>query len=248
MPIRAALFDYGHTLVDFTVPEDALEPVYDEIRDALAYEAKTELPQASDLVNLVARRVTQRVEDSYAADRMIELDILELFEESLSNLGFVPRPETVRWVAETEHTALTQHLRVPPASLDTLYRIRSAGVKIGIISNAHLLPYMMRRDWENLGIAQYVDASVISSEVGIRKPHISLFERILQELDVLAVDSIFVGDRVLDDVGGAKQAGMQAILTREFRQEEVGPEDPQPDLIVNILSEIVPYILARVPD
>ena len=246
MSIRAVLFDYGHTLVDFTVPDDALEPVYADMRDALTREAKAELPEAAELVNLVARRVTRRVEDSYEADRMIELDILELFTESLSSLGFVPRPETVRWVAETEHTALTHHLRVPQASLDTLKIIKSSGVRIGIISNAHLLPYMMRRDWENLGIAEYVDASVISSEVGIRKPHQALFERVLGDLAVRASEAVFVGDRVLDDVGGAKQAGMRAILTREFRSEEVGPDDPQPDLIVNELPEIAPYVLSRI--
>jgi putative hydrolase of the HAD superfamily len=241
--IQAVLFDYGHTLVDFAVPDDALEPIYADMRDVLTREAKAELPEAAELVNLVARRVTQRVEDSYATDRMIELDILELFTQSLSSLGFVPRPETVRWVVESEHTALTHHLRVPPESIETLKKIHSSGLKIGIISNAHLLPYMMRRDWENLGIAPYVDASVISSEVGFRKPHLSLFERVLGDLGVASSDAVFVGDRVVDDVGGAKQAGMRAILTREFRREEVGPDDPQPDLIVDKLAQIAPYVL-----
>lgn len=243
MPLRAVLFDYGHTLVDFTVPEDALHEVYGEIRSTLAKEAKRELPEAVELVDLVARSVTRRVDESYARDRLIELDILELFESSLSALGFAPQPETVRWVAETEHNALTRHLILPPESLAALEEIHEAGFKIGIISNAHLLPYMMRRDWQNLGFGRLVDASLISSETGIRKPHPDVFRRVLNQLETEPEEAVFVGDRLFDDVGGAHGVNMAGILTRQFRQEEIEDDGPQPELVVERLEEIVPFVL-----
>jgi putative hydrolase of the HAD superfamily len=246
MSLRAVLFDYGHTLIDFTVPEDGLHEVYGEIRQRLVAEAGDELPQASELVARVAREVTRRVEESYLSDRLIELDILALFEGALSGLGFVPHSDTVCWVAESEHIALTRFLRCSPETIDTLGHIHDAGLKVGIISNAHLLPYMMRRDWQSLGIAPFVDASLVSSEVGIRKPHPDVFRHVLRELDVAPEEAVFVGDRLLDDVGGAHAVGMQAILTREFRQEDVEPEGELPELVVDRLSDILPYVLSQV--
>ena len=243
MAIRAVLFDYGHTLIDFTVPEDALHEIYGDIRLRLVSEAESEIPAASELVERVARQVVQRVEESYAQDRLIELDILDLFESALRGIGFSPRPETVRWVAETEHTALTKHLICPPGTVQTLQTLHDHGLKIGIVSNAHLLPYMMRKDWDNLGFGSLVDASLISSEVGMRKPHPDVFRRVLAQLAVDPAEAMFVGDRIFDDVGGAHAVGMLGILTQEFRQELVGPETEQPDLVVTRLSEIVPYVL-----
>ncbi len=243
--LRAVIFDYGHTLVDFTVPEDALHGVYGEIRTRLVAEASVEVPEAADLVELVARQVTRRVDESYAHDRLVELDILHLFTAALTGLGFAPSPDTVRWIAETEHHALARHLHVPPDSLTALRDLRSAGLRMGVISNAHLLPYMMRRDWDALGFGQLLDDSVISSEVGIRKPHPDIFLDLLGRLGVDASEAVFVGDRLLDDVGGAHGIGMRAILTRQFRAEEVGPETAQPDFVVDRLPNIVPWVFER---
>lgn len=243
MKFQAALFDYGHTLIDFTVPDEALHAAYGEIRERLTQEALAELPQVPDLVERVSREVTRRVEESYEADRLIELDIMQLFEQALAGVGFTTTPETVRWVVETEHTALFRFLRCPSESIDTLKQIHDAGLKIAIISNAHLLAYMMRRDWEALGFAQYVNASLISSEVGRRKPHPEVFLRVLRDLQIAPESAVFVGDRLFDDVGGAHAVGMRAILTQEFRQELPVAGGETPDLVVTRLSEILPYIL-----
>ena len=251
--LQAVLFDYGHTLVDFTVPEDALFEVYDVIRERLVTEAGTELPQAQELVERVARQITRAVDKSYQHDRLIELDILALFEQALAGLGVQPRPETVRWVAEMEHRTLSNHLVVSESTLSTLSVIRNAGLKVGVVSNAHLLPELMREDWDNLGFGNVVDASVISCELGVRKPHPDIFLAALQKLRVAPEQAVFVGDRSLDDVRGAHGVGMRAILTTEFRQsigrvqsaDEVEAfRNEAPELTVSSLHEILPYVLS----
>jgi len=241
--VRAVLFDYGHTLVDFTVPEDALHEAYGEIRRRLVREANAELPDVPQLIEAVAKGVVRAVDESYASDRLIELDILQLFGEMLGRLGLAPSPETVRWVVEAEHDALARHLVCPDEIIEAIATIRGAGLKIGIISNAHLLPYMMRRNWRTLGFGQYVDASLISSEAGIRKPHPDVFRRVLKMLDVAPEQAIFVGDRLIDDVGGAHAVGMRAVLTRQFRQEKLEDGGEEPDLVVDRLPEILPFVL-----
>jgi putative hydrolase of the HAD superfamily len=241
-PLQAVLFDYGHTLVDYTLPERWIYEAYREIRDVLKTEAKSELPGAEELVERVARQISERIEESYASDRLQELDVLALFKEALGSLGFTPSPELVRWVVETEHMAGARHLSASPETLETLRALQQMGLRIGIISNAHYLPYMMRRDWERLGIAPFIDAAIISSEVGIRKPHPAIFQQLLHELDVAPNAALFVGDRLYDDIGGAQNVGMRAVLTHEFRQEEVGSDTAVPDLVINRLPELLPYV------
>jgi putative hydrolase of the HAD superfamily len=73
--------------------------------------------------------------------------------------------------------------------------------------------------------------------VGTRKPDPAIFGDALSKLGVDAANTVFVGDRLLDDVGGAQAAGMRTVLTREFRSEE--PDGgPSPGAVIERLEEL----------
>jgi putative hydrolase of the HAD superfamily len=236
------VFDYGHTLLDFAPAEETLLACYGEIRQMLASEAERDLPEAVELVESLSRRVGAMVEESYRNAELEELDIVDLFETALGALDLRLRRDLIRRVAELEHRAMASRLEVPSKNLDVLRALRDLGLRIGLVSNAHFLPELMREDIDRLGIAQYVDDAVFSAEIGVRKPHPAIFLKVLKELDVQPAAAVFVGDRVRDDIGGAKGLGMRAVLTRQFRQEEVRDGRAKPDLIIDALPEIVPYV------
>ena len=87
---------------------------------------------------------------------------------------------------------------------------------------------------------QYIDALVVSSEVGWEKPHPAIFQEALRRLGVDAKEAVFVGDMVWPDVQGAQALGMKAVLTHQYRQED--PGDAKPDLVIDRLSEVVDYV------
>jgi putative hydrolase of the HAD superfamily len=95
----------------------------------------------------------------------------------------------------------------------------------------------MRADLDALGILPLLDATTFSSEVGTRKPDPAIFADALGKLQVDAANTLFVGDRLLDDVRGAQGAGMRGVLTREFRQEEPNG-GPAPDAVIERLDEL----------
>lgn len=241
-PLRAVLFDYGHTLVDFTSAQNVLEEVYDEVRSLLVAEAYEDLPAAPELVTAVSVRVQEMVEESYQRQELDELDILVLFESALSVLGVTVPRELVHRIAEMEHRALVSEIAILPEITTTLAALRDRGLKIGLVSNAHFLPALMREDIVRLGIAEYVDESVFSSEIGLRKPHPAIFHHVLDPMGVRPDEAIFVGDRLRDDIGGAQSLGMGAVLTQQFRQEDVMPSTAQPDLVIETLPELLPYV------
>jgi putative hydrolase of the HAD superfamily len=79
-----------------------------------------------------------------------------------------------------------------------------------------------------MGLAERLDFAVFSSEVGKRKPHPAIFERALEALGVAAGDTVFVGDRLLEDVRGAGELGMTTVQALWFRADE-HPEGGEPD-------------------
>jgi HAD superfamily hydrolase (TIGR01509 family) len=240
--LRAVAFDYGDTLGDLAIAEQRLLETYVDIRRMLEEQAHRDIPEAPDLIQSITVWVIGQVNASYARHELEELDVLALFEQALSALGLeVPR-EMVQQIHELEYRAIVSVRTVPPENLETLAALRARGLKLGLVSNAHFLPALMLEDFERLGLAQYMDAIVTSSQLGVRKPHPAIFERVLAELGVSPGEALFVGDKVREDVQGPKALGMRAVLTHQFRQEDFDGPGSTPDLVIGSLPELVPYI------
>jgi len=92
---------------------------------------------------------------------------------------------------------------------ETLRELRDRGLKLAVISNwdDRLLNLL-----QSLGIAQYLDATVLSVQVGATKPAAAIFQRTLQLLNVDASQALHVGDSYSEDIVGAEACGMQGVL------------------------------------
>jgi putative hydrolase of the HAD superfamily len=240
--LRAIVFDYGDTLGDLRVAEQKLLETYGEIRRMLEAQAERDIPEAADLIQNVTVRVMGLVGESYARRELEELDVLALFEGALSTLGLAVPRELVQKIHEMEYRAVVSLRTVPPENLQALENLRARGLKLGLVSNAHFLPALLLEDFERLGLAQYMDAIVTSSQLGVRKPHPAIFEHVLAELEISPAEAVFVGDKMREDVVGPKELGMRAVLTHQFRQEAFDGSAAEPDFVIGSLPELLPYI------
>lgn len=242
--VHAVLFDYGHTLTDFTLAEDELLLCYMAVRSLLEAEARQELPSAESLIKLVSQKVTMEIAQSYEAQDLQELDIVELFSRALSDTGLELPRGLVESIAEMEHRALVRHLEMPKENLAVLRTLRSEGIKVGLVSNATYLPRLLHEDLDRLGISRLVDIAVFSSEIGVRKPHPAIFRQALDGLDVAPHEAVFVGDRLRDDIGGAQSLGMRTVLTTQYRRETLDGSKPHPDAVIGRLPELIDILKA----
>src|SRR5437588_3413027 len=244
MPIRAVVFDYGHTIVDFRRTEVALLDAYKQIRERIEAALEIDAPEVGHLIDRVANEVDRLVGASYEERRMEELDVLQVFDEVLRNvLGLeVPR-DVVGHIVALDHSAFTNTITVSEENRAVLAELKTAGLLLGLISNVTLLPDLMRADIEALGIGEHLDGALFSSEVGVRKPDPRIFTAMLEKLGVEPHHAVFVGDRLNDDIAGAKGVGMRAILTHEFRREEIDDGAP-PDAVIERLPEL-PALIER---
>lgn len=157
-----------------------------------------------------------------------------LDEETLENLE-----------AAYSETILDHPPQLVPHALETLRRLRSAGLRIGLISNTGRTPgRVLRRVLENFGIAESFDAMIFSNEVGVCKPQEPIFRAMLDALGADPATTAFVGDNLDADVFGAKQCGMIAIhFQPERKGTAVAPPIPravtyEADRVVTSLDEL----------
>lgn len=240
--VKAVLFDFGHTLLDFARTEDALREAYRVVRDRLAgWVDDRAPPEIDELVERIAGAVDDMVGRSYAERRLEELDHVGLFSEAFEAIGYSLPRELVHEVAELDHDSFSNSLHVPPSTISTLEHLHDRGLRLGLVSNVTLLPHLLRADLERLGLARLLHGAAFSSEVGVRKPDPRIFTTVLRAVGADPAHAVFVGDRLADDVVGAQAVGMRTILTHEFRVEE--PGHVRPDAVVQRLGEI-PDVLA----
>ena len=238
--LEAVLFDYGHTLIHFDErPHERLEAAYERINHLLAEQLEREIPAAQVLIEKVSKVVDDEIQRDYARGREEEVEIAALYDAALRGLGFELRPEVIEQVMELEQGGWINSVHVGPEVVATLESLRQSGLRLGIVSNAAYLPRLMLSQMAALGLLHYFDGVTFSSGVGRRKPHPDIYQDALRQVGVEPSVTLFVGDRVKEDVQGPKRLGMRAVLTREWRQED----DPDgADFVISRLGELLPIV------
>ena len=107
-----------------------------------------------------------------------------------------------------EHFARARAWRGAEGAQACCEALRERGIEVALISNwdEHLRPLL-----GELGVSEWIDVAVISAEEGIEKPDPRMFLRACERLGVSPAALLHVGDRLDEDVEGARAAGCQAL-------------------------------------
>jgi putative hydrolase of the HAD superfamily len=93
---------------------------------------------------------------------------------------------------------------------------------LGIVSNTWP---SLDRVFRNQQLRHYFDTFVMSSVLGVYKPHTKMYTTALDELQLAPEETIFVDDSV-KNLEGAARLGMQAVLIDRYNQH--APDAPYP--------------------
>lgn len=238
MPLRAAFFDVGDTLVEHWAPRDVMRS---KIRD----------------------RVCAEIGERPWVDALIAADI----EPARAKVGWPFDPENERQDTNAWYEAwfrqngidvdgidvdrLRSSFCVPldevsvPAhgAFDTVRWCKDRGLRIVLVTNtlsrgdAEVL-----EDWQRFGLHDAIDGVVSSHSAGWRKPHPAIFERALETAGAKPGEAFHVGDNLVADVWGARQLGIRTIW-RRIAEPRAGVT-VEPDAVVREMTE-VPGIVSR---
>ena len=111
-----------------------------------------------------------------------------------------------------------EHFELFEDALPVLGELRAQGLKLGLVSNTG-------RNLEEF-VAHHrldVDAALGSGAFGRTKPHPTIFQAVLERLEVEPADAAMVGDSLEDDIEGARAAGIRRafLLDRDDRYHEL---------------------------
>ncbi|QHN08663.1 TIGR02253 family HAD-type hydrolase [Methanothermobacter sp. THM-2] len=136
----------------------------------------------------------------------------------------------------TYHNVKFALLRPFPNTTSTLIHLKSRGYRLGVISNGITI-----KQWEKLirlGIHHFFDEVVTSDEVGFEKPNIRIFEEALRRMGCKPERSIMVGNKFNEDILGATNAGMSAILVNSELTDEERDLIEKRGLDVTVIDDI----------
>lgn len=105
-------------------------------------------------------------------------------------------------------------------SLEVLEELHSLSVPIGIISN---WDYSLHRIVDMLGLRSYLQFDLASLEEGPEKPDPHLFNLAADRFGLKTSEILYVGDNPIDDLQGARGAGMSALLVDRTRERVERP-------------------------
>jgi len=119
-----------------------------------------------------------------------------------------------QWCGQMARSTLERwqsYITLDPDALSVLSELKSAQIRIGVLSNFDHYPHIYEV-LQATGLAPYMDATVISGEVGLKKPDKAIFALGVSSLGTDAKRTFFIGDHPELDFDGAENAGLQAIL------------------------------------
>jgi len=223
--IRADTFDLWDTIID----DDSDEPK----RAAQGLRAKPDarrflLWQALDHEAPIDRAVVDLAYDVADAafrktwhDQHVTWTAGERLRIALAGLGrALPDAAFAALVREIEE----MEVAVPPDTIDGIAdaiatladRYRLCIVSDTIVSPGHCL----RRLLALHGLAERFDGFAFSDEVGHSKPHRAMFASAAEQLGVDFAEMVHIGDRDHNDIKGAQNLGMKAILFTAKRDND----------------------------
>ena len=93
-----------------------------------------------------------------------------------------------------------------------LKELKARGAKLYLLSNAQaaFTVYELKK----LGLYDYFDGIVLSSEFGQKKPSPAFFSHIIKKYSLNVSKTVFTGNDLTCDIVPAKQAGMYAVYTK----------------------------------
>ena len=141
--------------------------------------------------------------------------------------------------------------KVFPEVPETLALLRQHGIKVGIVTNAHQPMWIRDIEIQQHGIYDFFpDCRISASDVGYLKPHPAIFQAALRCIDATPEETVFVGDNLTADIGGAKAAGMIAVWRQLPHRPVPAPhadEPHAPDETITSLAQLPGILDAHFP-
>jgi putative hydrolase of the HAD superfamily len=118
---------------------------------------------------------------------------------------------------------------------ETLMILQARGIKLGLVTNGK--SKVQNEKVDALGWRAFLDLILVSEDFGIKKPDPRIFKIALEHWQLEASQVCMVGDHPVNDVLGARGAGLTGVWFRSA--SHVWPDDAERGLEIDALPELL---------
>jgi putative hydrolase of the HAD superfamily len=231
---KAVIFDYVGTLVNCR--NYTMEASREKLHAALVTEgfdvAKDKFLEAYIQAHEKYRKIRY--------EQLREVTNAVWVAEALCNLGFKATADDYR-IKAALNVFFKDYIDMLELRAGAKKLIKQAAeqCKVALISNFTHAP-VIHKSLRKTKISTYFNAVVISEENGWRKPSGHIFQDTLNKLLVRANEAVYIGDSPIEDIKGAKQAGLKTVfVASQFNTlKDLLDSLQKPDFIAKDLQSI----------
>lgn len=237
MNIRWIFFDWGGTLAQVVSQSDRLTAGAREAARILG-------PDNPDCAASLIERILGLEALAAADPELREGNVHACLREWAATVGSAS-PDQLTRAADALGSAWVGSLEALPGVHDALTTLRERGYRMGLVSNCLVPAVYCHRELARLGLADFLDFVVLSSEVGYRKPSPVIYAKAIERATAggeppKPSDILFVGDSPAFDVIKPAELGMHTALVRCYRGiwPAADYERARPDLRIDAVAEL----------
>lgn len=239
MNIQAVFFDMGGTIETFGYTRELRLNTTVSIQQRLIHAGIDLQLTTEQLYDVISRGLNEY--KRWSIQTMEELPPWRVWsdyifpDQELDRKKLSAIAEDLMFLIETCFYQRAMRPEVP----EVLQGIRQMGLKIGLISNVNSRG-QVPTNLKEYGIIDYFDPIILSSEYGYRKPDPAIFHHAARLANVPASQCVYIGDRIVQDVKGARRAGFGLAI--QIRHDFAHGENDQgavPDAIIDDLTEVL---------
>ncbi|MEY5049099.1 MAG: hypothetical protein RLZZ175_2458 [Bacteroidota bacterium] len=187
--IKCIIFDLGAVIIDIDVPK-TFEAIAKKIN-----RSASEIKSIFDNNQLFELHETGHLSDNDFRNKW-----RELIDNSLTD-------------SEIDTLWNTLLLQIPNRRVELIKELRK-DFKICMLSNTNNIHFIeveniLKRDTSHATFNEFFDKVYLSHEIGLRKPHATIYEYVLKDLNLNANECIFIDDN-LPNIESAKALGINA--------------------------------------
>ena len=200
------IFDVYGTLVDIRTNEYEDE-AWANLAKTLSFYDVNYTPE--ELKEAYFSSCELQVQQGLAKFKHPEVDVVEVFRHIFENKNKKASKSLATHLAQEFRAATTEYLRVFDGVFETLTKLKRAGKKLYVLSNAQKC--YTRQELSKLGLRSYFKGIIYSSDHKCAKPDATLFNVLVDKYKLDKKECVYIGNDPYTDVEGARNAKIDCL-------------------------------------
>lgn len=200
------VFDVYGTLIDIHTNEYELA-TWQKLADTLRFYGVNY--SAQELEETYFASCDLQIQQGKANFQYPEVDVVEIFCQIFANKGKKAGKSLATHLAQEFRAFSTQYIRLYDGVIDTLTKLKKAGKKLYVLSNAQSC--FTKTELGRLGLRKYFSGIIYSSDYKCAKPDAKLFDALVKKYNLDKKETIYIGNDGFTDVVGARNAKIDCL-------------------------------------